>query len=950
VLKLQHGKSRHGYETCMEETRVDILQDINKWIDNVQGPNLFWLYGHPGTGKSTIATTVKDQLQAAGRLGSSFFFRQQDSGVQTPESLWCSIAFDLAQKYPTIQRVVVDQLKIHDINPDSDSKIIHHQLIVPLLVVDLQTEPKKLPVVIIDALDECGGRKQDTSALDRLLSTLSTWQTLQTQVKIFVTSRDEGNIGYMLGKGGLSPRILEVGHNVSQNSSQDIKKYFKYSFNQICESPGCRIKGPWPTESQLQLLTDTAAGLFIWASTVIKLVKAGPPEDELDQVLKTTTLAGTPSLTQLYNGILTSKFTTPLQLTWFTNVTGAILVARTPLSLEDFCKLFPEMKSSSVQWACEQLKSVLDIQEGLQFVHKSFVDFLVNLPADSEFHFDRAHHEQRFAAGCFLSLESLHFNMGNVETSYLQNDDIPGLIGRIPSHLKYSNQFWAAHLTACRSGTFPPNRIAEFLKSKLLYWLEVMSITRSVGWAAESLESLLTWCTVCGCYEDLRKQGKDALSFVRYFATCISTAVPHIYLSALVFAPSTSITHKTYLMEMAGVLKLNTGGEFVWPSLQGVLRGHKDSVTCVAFSPNGRHIVSGSSDNTVYIWDSESQQQIGQPLSGHADPVWSVAFSPNGRHIVSGSWDNTVRIWDSESQQQIGQPLSGHADPVWSVAFSPNGRHIVSGSEDKTVRIWDSESQQQIGQPLSGHANGVSSVAFSPNGRHIVSGSLDKTIRIWDSEMLSVAFSPNGRHIVSGSQDKTVCIWDSESQQQIGQPLSGHANEVWSVAFSPNGRHIVSGSSDDTVRIWDSESQQQIGQPLSGHADPVWSVAFSPNGRHIVSGSEDKTVRIWDSESQQQIGQPLSGHANGVSSVAFSPNGRHIVSGSLDKTIRIWDSESQQQIGQPLSGHANGVSSVAFSPNGRHIVSGSWDNTVRIWDSESQQQIGQPLSGHANGV
>ncbi|KAJ7852752.1 hypothetical protein B0H13DRAFT_1577174, partial [Mycena leptocephala] len=128
--------------------------------------------------------------------------------------------------------------------------------------------------------------------------------------------------------------------------------------------------------------------------------------------------------------------------------------------------------------------------------HKSFVDFMVTLPADSKFHFDRAHHEHRFAAGCFLSLESLHFNMGNVETSYLQNDAIPGLIDRIPSHLNYSNQFWAAHLTACRSGTFPPNRIAEFLKSKLLYWLEVMSITQSVGRAAESLESLLTWCTV----------------------------------------------------------------------------------------------------------------------------------------------------------------------------------------------------------------------------------------------------------------------------------------------------------------------------------------------------------------------------------------------------------------------------------------------------------------------
>ena len=284
----------------------------------------------------------------------------------------------------------------------------------------------------------------------------------------------------------------------------------------------------------------------------------------------------------------------------------------------------------------------------------------------------------------------------------------------------------------------------------------------------------------------------------------------------------------------------------------------------------------------------------------------SVAFSSYGILLASASEDNTVRLWDVETNTNIAT-LEGHERRVNAVAFSPDGRMLASAGGDGPVRLWNVESGQQKAA-LKGH-EWVTSVAFSPDGTLLASGG-DGPVRLWNVEtnaniasleghtevVNAVAFSPDGTLLASGSWDNTVKLWDVETNTNIAT-LEGHTNGVVSIAFSPNGTRLASASVDNTVRLWDVETNTNIAT-LEGHTDRVWSVTFSPDETLLASAGRDATVRLWDVETNTNIAT-LEGHMDGVVSVAFSPNGTLLASASADNTVKLWDVVKWWTGGQP---------------------------------------------------
>ena len=387
----------------------------------------------------------------------------------------------------------------------------------------------------------------------------------------------------------------------------------------------------------------------------------------------------------------------------------------------------------------------------------------------------------------------------------------------------------------------------------------------------------------------------------------------------------------------------------IWNAATGaeemILRGHSGPVG-VAYSPDGRRIVSGSVDKTIKVWDARTGIAL-MTLIGNQDTVDNVAYSPNGERIASGGYDGTVRLWDANSGKEIFT-MRGHQEQNHNraLAFSPDGKWLASsGGWDKMIKIWDVSNGTEVAT-IVGDRTAVYPVTFSPDSSYVAFGGLDKVVRIWDVNQCveravlrghngiinALAFTQDGKRIISSGSDGTIRVWDPATYNEL-MILRGHIGGAKAICLSPTAKEVYSIGYEDTVKVWKLYvDREQLA--LEEH-DALGQIVFSPDGRSAASVCSNMII-LWDVSSGAES-MTLKSNWNDYPSIAFSPDGLQIACGNGD-VVEIWNVASGNKT-MTLMGHTGSVYCVAFSPDGRSVVSVSEKNEVKVWDARTGAEL-----------
>lgn len=330
---------------------------------------------------------------------------------------------------------------------------------------------------------------------------------------------------------------------------------------------------------------------------------------------------------------------------------------------------------------------------------------------------------------------------------------------------------------------------------------------------------------------------------------------------------------------------------------------------------------SPSSDSAAPSDQSKLQPvKAFQKLDGLSAFFEAIAFSNDGRLVVSGGRDKLARLWDVSSGAVV-QTFRGHASQVTAVALSPDGKRLASGSGeryggppspkfpiDSTLRIWDVSSGKELNQ-LSGHSPEVSVVVFSPDGRTVVSGDTDGRCILWDVDrgeerarlsatsgaISALAFSPDGRQLLCATEAGQLSLFDTVTAQLI-RTYGEKLGKVSCVAFSVDGKFLVSGHNkmfarkdaapkyiDCSVRIWDTASGTMLHHFPWEDSGP-YAVGFSPDNTYVV-GVLNHAFKVWELSKGQQISHIRANCVVHPAAVIVSANCFVAVSTELEPTL-----------------------------------------------------------------
>jgi hypothetical protein len=503
---------RQHDQTCLPDTRVNLLQDVYKWADGQDERCIFWLRGLAGTGKSTIARTVARRYFDQKRLGASIFFSRGGGDVGHAGKFVTSITWQLANNIPSLHRHICDAITEHRDIANQSLRDQWQQLVLCPLSKLRGNGCQSSYVLVVDALDEC----DNDNNIRIIIYLLAEAQSLKTvRLRVFLTSRPEGPIRYVFRQLPNAQHQDFVLHNISPSIvDRDISVFFKYNLKLIGQEHA--LDACWPGEEIIRQLIQIAGGLFIWAATACRFIQEGKrfATRRLNTILRGSGSAPTAPekhLDEIYTTVL--KQSVAPEYTdeekeeacyMLRTALGSIVTLLSPLTTLSLSRLLGIQKEVLDQ-TLNDLYSVLDVpmdqSQPLRLHHPSFRDYLLSRDRcqDPNFWVDEKQAHQVLADSCIrLMSTSLRQDICGVDAPGMIVADIESsrVEQSLSPEVQYACRYWIEHVRRSGGQLRDNGQAHIFLQEHLLHWLEALGWMRKMSEGVHTITSLESFAAV----------------------------------------------------------------------------------------------------------------------------------------------------------------------------------------------------------------------------------------------------------------------------------------------------------------------------------------------------------------------------------------------------------------------------------------------------------------------
>ncbi|KAM0420376.1 hypothetical protein ACHAPT_011795 [Fusarium lateritium] len=884
----------HG-ALCLPNTRVQLLQEIDNWINNRQAPTIFWLSGMAGTGKSTISRTVAALSASHHHVGASFFFKRGEADRGTMARFYTTIAYQLVRSMPDLIPHIRAAIDGRDsVIEKSASQQFEKLILQPLMRV--RHKNRVILTIVVDGLDECDG-DNDVQRLISLLPGLKNIKNLR--VRVLITSRPELPIrlGFHEIRGHYRDLVLhEIPETIVEH---DIDVFFNHKLNEIRRtynnsvSAGSHLPKHWPGPRDTTTLVNMAVPLFIFATTVCRFLsdrRCGNPRQQLQKVLRYRTRSQEskmqatylPPLEHQLRGL--SSRERELVLEEFRTIVGTIVLLEEPLSASALSRLL-DVSEDTVHVRLDMLHSVLNVPRSahspVRLLHLSFRDFLLDpeKQGTNQFWVDEKARNSHIALG---TVNAVSFSPDSSLLASASSDSTVR-IWRVETGERVRE--FNRHRRPVRDVKFSPDStlIASKCDENIRIWksdtgvqIETMATGGDhrecpVEFSPDS--KLVAWIDEQG---DLRILGLDTLR-------CIWIFRHNNFIDPRNRSRTASYSlHFSSDSRIIAVVVKETGFFSLWSVETGQgIRTHQDTrnlslevprngprpdtsfvlVDDTTFMMAGNESLNSQSEDTILIRWVETGEVI-QTLTvawNARSRAISTQFSSDGAFLGSIHEDRTVKVWDIGTGQWL-HFLSFSSD-LRDMSFSPDMRLIASGSTDNMVHICSIGSGSNL--PLSvADRDRIYAMVVSPDGSLVASFSSKRELALWRTDTGEWMYGLECSHLMEyldGSSPKPsfaflssflFCAWSSstlwvyctDSGQRIYETDKHRGSEV---ALSPDESRIAFKPHEDVIRIIQPRSPQSEHELRGGRR--LSDAVFSPDSSRIaaISYNDSKSPRVY---------------------------------------------------------------------------------------------------------